>query len=117
MTTHADDWREQIDPPAGGLARLHAAIEARRSRRARPWALRAALAAACLALALGVTELPPYLRRERLRTALAAALAPPAAVSVERGAAFELPSRRADVRIVFVAALEPNAPANLTSKP
>jgi len=56
-----------------------------------------------------LVELPQFLRRERLRATLAAALAPPSVPTVANGAALELPSRRTDVRIVFIAAMPSDA--------
>lgn len=106
-----EPWRELLEPPRGGLARLQATIESAPRPRRPPWAL--ALAAAfCITTAVALLEVPQFMRRERLRATLTAALTLPADVVVERGAALELPSRRADVRIVFVAALPPPAPTS-----
>lgn len=100
--TDAPSWQRALDPPAGGLARLMRSVEARRARPPhRQWRLAFAGAAAAMVIALGVAQH----RREALGRAFErdfqAALA---AERSERGIARELPSARADVRIVVLAA-------------
>ncbi|HEY0232779.1 MAG TPA: hypothetical protein VGC55_16140 [Dokdonella sp.] len=105
MSDH-DAWRTKLEPPAGGLARLQREIDSRRDRVPRVRTAPAfAAAAAFAALAFGVTHylrLAPQRAFERsLQTALATMPADDAVV--ERGIARELPSSRADVRIVELA--------------
>jgi hypothetical protein len=102
--TASESWRGVLDPPPGGLVRLMRSVQARQARPPRP-ALRLALAgagaAACAALALGLShyrhEAPRRVFEQHLQAALAAE-------RLERGIARELPSERADVRIVVLAA-------------
>lgn len=122
-----DGWREMLEPPAGGLARLIGAVEAQRT--AVPWRLRRlALAGAGAMVAFGLAfglflhrsqDTPEY----RIRQAIEAALLPAAGlpkVSVENGAALEMPSANPNVRIYWIAqmsageeAAERGAPASV----
>ncbi|HEY0178320.1 MAG TPA: hypothetical protein VGC30_01670 [Dokdonella sp.] len=98
-------WRRRLEPPPGGLERLAAAIAARRGAQPRsraPFALAGATAAAAAALALAgyLREAPQRAFERDLRAALAAGLRDE---TRERGVVRELPSGRADVRILVVA--------------
>ncbi len=99
--TATPSWRGQLDPPPGGLVRLMRSVETRRTRPPRP-ALRFALAgaAASVALALGLAHYRNEAPRRAFEQHLQAALD---AERHERGIARELPSERADVRIVVLA--------------
>lgn len=97
-----------LEPPAGGLARLRLHIHDRAVRtpwyRALAWA---APLAACLAVA--AIWLPPWLARRQRTAALVNAVrqqlavqAPVQGIEVQDGAAVELPSGQANVRIYLV---------------
>ncbi len=97
-----------LEPPAGGLARLRLHIDHRSARvpwyRALAWA---APLAACVAVA--VIWLPPWLARRQRTAALVSAVhrqmaaqTPVQGIDVEDGAAIELPSGQANVRIYLV---------------
>jgi len=109
--TDDDSWRRPLQPPAGGLARLRRSVEARSSRSAPRWRAPLAWASAAImaVLAIGATQYvqraPQRAFERHLRSALATM---PTDEVVERGIARELPSSRADVRIVELA---PAAPA------
>jgi hypothetical protein len=109
--TDDDSWRQRLQPPAGGLARLHRSVETRSSSRGiPPWRSPLAWASAAIAavMAIGVTQYvqraPQRAFERNLRSALATM---PTDEVVERGIARELPSSRADVRIVELAPAEP----------
>lgn len=114
--TGQDDWREMLDPPAGGLTRLINSIESSRSaslwRRPR-FALIGVAATGAFVVAFGLAlrvdhNSPEYRLRGALETALS-----PAAVStdirVENGAALEIPSANPNVRMYWIAQLAPAA--------
>ena len=111
-----NDWRESLDPPAGGLTRLVDAIESSRARslRLRPrFALigvgATAAAVAVFGLALQIQRNSP---QHRLRSALEAALSPGtegAGIRVDNGAAVEIPSANPNVRMYWIAQLPPTA--------
>ena len=109
MTDEAS-WRQQLPPPAGGLARLRRSVETRSARPAPRWRSPLAWASAAIAavLAIGVTQYvqraPQRAFERNLRSALATM---PTDAVVERGIARELPSSRADVRIVELAPASP----------
>lgn len=100
--TATESWRDSLDPPPGGLVRLMRSVQVRQARPPRP-ALRFVFAgaAACAALALGLSHYRHEAPRRAFEQHLQAALA---AERLERGIARELPSGRADVRIVVLAA-------------
>ena len=100
-------WRETLRPPAGGLERLVDAIASQRPRgHGRQWmALASAAVILAAAASLHLHETAP---QRRLRSALLAALrAAPADADlrVENGAALEIASDSADVRIFWIAQL------------
>lgn len=112
----ANDWRDALDPPPGGLTRLVDAIESSRARgpRLRPrFALIGAgamtAAVAVFGLALQIQSNSP---QHRLRSALEAALNPDAqdtGIRVDNGAAAEIPSANPNVRMYWIAQLPPAA--------
>lgn len=97
-----------LAPPAGGLARLQQSVAAaRRPLRARPrWAL---AAVACAAAAIVAVMLPSWIARQQRTDALVQALrsstAPVSGIEVAHGAALELPSGQANVKLFLVQAL------------
>lgn len=109
---HEDDtWRESLslEPPAGGLSRLIAAVQARRVRRAHThWQTYVAISGAfAFLLAFGVLN---YLRtapQRSIRTAIQATLRAPVddGIHVENGAALELPSSDPNVRVFLIASI------------
>ncbi len=112
MNEVRDDWREMLEPPPGGLARLIGSIE---STRARNFQLRPRFAFAAVGATLAIAAVcgvalhahwnsPEY----RLRNAIEAALRPAAdgpGIQVENGAALEIPSADPNVRIYWIAQL------------
>ncbi|MEP7042478.1 MAG: hypothetical protein ABI843_05415 [Dokdonella sp.] len=104
MTEH-DPWR-QLEPPAGGLARLRREIDARQNERPTLRPAPAFLVVAVVtALAFGVTRYIRHAPQRAFERSLQTALAtmPVDDAIVERGIAQELPSSRPDVRIVQLA--------------
>jgi len=109
---HRDNWREMLDPPVGGLARLIDAVETTRASRShwRPaFALFGASSVAVFGAALGLAWQVHHSSPEsRFRQALEAALRPATAaqgIQVENGAALEIPSADPNVRIYWIAQL------------
>jgi hypothetical protein len=101
-------WRVTLAPPPGGFARLVTAVEAR--RRPRSHRLPAFAYAAIFAVAICGLFAVDYMHGAQQRAvaaAIEAALRPPdlTAPVVTGGAALELPSSRADVRIFAIATL------------
>lgn len=93
-------WQRALDPPPGGLTRLMRGVDARRSRPARrQWRL-AFGAAAAVVVALGLAQYRHDAPQRAFERHFQAALD---AERRERGIARELPSARADVRIVVLA--------------
>lgn len=95
-----------LAPPAGGLARLQQSVAtARRPMYTRP---RLALAGAvCAAAVVMVIALPPWIARQQRTAALVqalqgSALPPIASINVAHGAALELPSGQANVKLFLV---------------
>lgn len=106
--TLPDSWRRTLDPPPGGLAQLIRRIEMRRARPPHSMLrLVFAGAAACAMVALGLAQYRHEAPRRAFERQLQAALD---AQRHERGIARELPSERADVRIVVLAPPEPPSP-------
>jgi hypothetical protein len=109
------DWRESLEPPAGGLARLVAAVEAQRAHRVGNWP-RLALAGTALASLLAVVvgaDLRRSAPERRIRAALTAAVQPAPNdehMHVENGAALELPGGDSRVRMFWIAQLPTAAP-------
>lgn len=112
MTEH-DSWRQHLEPPVGGLARLQREIDSRHDERP---TLRSAptfvAAVVLLGFALGATNYLRHAPQRAFERSLRAALAtmPADDAIVERGIARELPSSRADVRIVLLAPAAQIAP-------
>lgn len=94
-----------LQPPPGGLARLHARVE-RAAVQRRPWLIGATGFAATAALALiWLLSGTSAQQREttRLTRTLQTAVAPPDnGIRVDHGAALALPSGQANVRIYLV---------------
>lgn len=112
----ADDWRETLDPPAGGLTRLVDAIESSRARSLRLQPRFALIGVGAMAAVVAVFGLALQIQRNspqhRLRSALEAALslgAEDAGIRVDNGAAVEIPSANPNVRMYWVAQLPPAA--------
>jgi hypothetical protein len=108
--TDDDSWRQRLHPPAGGLARLRRSVETRSSRGASRWRSPLAWASAAIAavMAIGVTQYVQHAPQRAFERNLRSALATMRTDEVvERGIARELPSSRADVRIVELAPAEP----------
>lgn len=110
-------WLPELDPPAGGYARLAAAIAARRQRAARrAWRARLAWAGAAAALVLALTPLlrMPDAQRQQ-RAAIAASLEQAwaqgdAEIVVTDGAAAEM-LKAPGLRAYWVGTVrEPDAP-------
>lgn len=103
----AEIWREQLEPPGGGLARLVAAVQTRRRRRP-AWA---AFAAAGIAVAVLLGWVAGVTRQIVARHAFVHVLnasvhsAPAGPIRVAGGAALELPSSDPGVRIFAIAML------------
>jgi hypothetical protein len=99
-----------LAPPAGGLARLQQSVAAtRRPMHVRPrWAL---AGAACVAAAIVAAMLPSWIARQQRTDALVQALrgstAPVPGIEVAHGAALELPSGQANVKLFLVQTLPP----------
>lgn len=101
-------WQRALDPPPGGLMRLMRSVETRRaqppqSHRRLVFAGAAAIAVIALGLAQYRHEAPRLAFKRHLQAALEAERR-------ERGIARELPSARADVRIVVLAPVDTTAP-------
>lgn len=106
--TPTESWRRTLDPPPGGLVRLMRDVDARRARAPRPTLrLVFAGAAACAMVALGLVQYRHEAPRRAFERHLQAALD---AERRERGIARELPSGRANVRIVVLAPPKPPSP-------
>lgn len=101
-------WKRPLDPPPGGLARLMQSVEARHARPP-PRRARFAFAGAAVALlfACALTQYQREAPRRAFEHNLHAVLD---AERRERGIARELPSTRADVRIVVLAPPEAHNP-------
>lgn len=99
--TEAHAWQRPLQPPPGGLQRLMQSVERRRAPRSRfgPRHAFAGAAAAALVLVAGV-QLARAPRRA-FEHALQTAIEETGSVR-ERGIAHDLPSTRADVRIVVL---------------
>lgn len=97
-----DPWRESLDPPAGGLARLVRGVEARHAHPPHV-DLRLAFSASAvvLALALGIAHYQQEAQHRAFARQLRSAFE---AERREHGIARDLPSARADVRIVVLSA-------------
>lgn len=104
-----------LDPPAGGLARLQRYVAAH--PRARPplrirWAL---AVAACVPLVVVAVWLPQWVAHRQQVDALVSALrenlapTPAEGIRVAHGAAIELPSGQANVRLYLVQSAPPVA--------
>jgi len=108
-----DSWRQQLEPPAGGLARLQHELDLRHDERPTLRSAPTFVAAVVLVtLALGATNYIRHAPQRAFERSLRAALAtmPADEAIVERGIARELPSSRADVRIVLLAPAATIAP-------
>lgn len=108
--TDEESWRQPLQPPAGGLARLRRSVEARPARSAPRWRspLTWASAAVAAILAIGATQYVQRAPQRAFERNLHSALATmPTDAAVEHGIARELPSSRADVRIVELAPASP----------
>ncbi|MET0225172.1 MAG: hypothetical protein ABW187_01905 [Dokdonella sp.] len=104
--TELEAWREWLEPPAGGLARLQREIASRHDAMPTLRSLPTLVAAVVLAgFALGLTQYIRSAPQRAFERSLQAALTalPAQDAVVERGIARELPSSRADVRIVLLA--------------
>lgn len=107
-----DSWHAMLEPPPGGLARLVASVDSRRTKPGTTHWQSYATAASVLVfvLALGIADYAHNAPQRRVRQAIETALQPSTAgIQVENGAALELPSSRSDVRIFRIAVL-PAAP-------
>lgn len=105
--TEADAWRRLEAPPAGGLARLQAGIESRRYAPSRAWRTRGAWAGALVATFVISILLANSYREHTAQRAFADSLHAALARAefqpvLESGIQRELPSSRADVRIVVI---------------
>lgn len=97
----------ELAPPAGGLARLQQGVASSRrpAARVRPrWAIAIAV---CAVAVITVATLPPWIARRQQTEAIVQALRPVAAspsndITVANGAAIELPSGQAGVRLYLV---------------
>lgn len=107
--TDFDIWREQLDPPPGGLRRLIAAIEAHKPQPRRLHWQRYALASTAIVFVLMLMIIHPWRIPSELtiHRAIETAMQPVpyTGPQVENGAALELPSGNPNVRIFFVASL------------
>lgn len=94
-------WQRPLEPPPGGLQRLMQSVERRRTPRSRlrPRLAFAGAAAAVLVLVAGVQL--SHAPRRAFEHALQTAIEETGSVH-ERGIAHDLPSARADVRIVVL---------------
>lgn len=100
-------WRE-LEPPGGGLQRLQQAIEARNkpARRHSSFAL-GALTCSALVMMLIVLVLPSMAEKQKRTAALLDAMQKNVAlgaqgIHVDHGAALELPSGQANVRLYLI---------------
>jgi hypothetical protein len=108
-----DAWRYMLEPPAGGLARLVESVQTQRNAVRYPFALAAIGAVCALLIAVGTMRYQ-YLHngpQRRIESALRAAFEPTQQIRVANGAALELSSSRADVRIFLIASLPMNSGA------
>ena len=105
-----DDLLPTLQPPAGGLARLQRRIVSQEKHQHRfritDWAW---AATACTALAVAAVFIQPWVARQQrthaLATALHAAMTPGqrgSGIRVVDGAAIQLPSGQANVRLYLV---------------
>jgi hypothetical protein len=104
--TDRESWRQPLEPPPGGLARLQRSVGARGVRKTPGWRAAAVACSSAAVAALLATGLAGYRERAPQRDferSLQAAMATLNAPVVERGIARDLPSSRADVRIVELA--------------
>lgn len=104
-------WLPDLAPPAGGLARLQRSVAvARRPMYLRPrWALAAAV---CVATAIAAVMLPPWIVQQQRTNTLVQALcgsveASATGITVAHGAALEMPSGQANVRLFLVQTMAP----------
>lgn len=112
-----EQWLPTLEPPPGGLARLHARVASGHSL-ARPaiqaswgWAL-----AFCVAVAALAIWLPQWISHEQQTAALTAALRATMSpkpfatgIQVAHGAAIELPSGQTNVKLYLVQSARFNA--------
>lgn len=100
-----DTWCDILEPPPGGLPRLVAAVQQRRTSARWPAFAIAASATACV-MAIGAAIYRHAEPQRRLDNALHAAIAARDTVRVTDGAALEMPSARTDMRLFIVARIE-----------
>lgn len=105
-----------LEPPAGGLARLQRSIVSKRRRMRAPGWRWAWAAVVCVLVAVTASWLSQWAVRQQRTHAMLEALSdgvsprPPAGgIRVADGAAIELPSGQADVRLYLVQAASPRA--------
>lgn len=105
-----------LEPPAGGLARLQRSIVSKRRRMRAPGWRWAWAAVVCVLVAIVTSWLPQWAVRQQRTHAMLEALGervsprPPAGgIRVAHGAAIELPSGQADVRLYLVQAASARA--------
>jgi len=97
------DFWQPLPPSAGGLARLRHRIEERQTRAPRRRCAHAFAFATLAIAAIGIGEYARHLPQRRFEQALHHALAALPKPERESGIARELPSSRADVRILVLA--------------
>ena len=106
----------ELPPPPGGLQRLQRRLDNHARRRQRPALRIAASALALSVLVLALASLLParvaqHQRSAKLASALRAAIAiPVSGIRVTDGAAIELPSGQADVRVYLMQSTTPVRP-------
>lgn len=96
-----------LAPPVGGLARLQQSIAVARHPAPRVQSRWAIAIAVCAVAAITVATLPPWIARRQRTESIVQALRPVAApssndIKVANGAAIELPSGQAEVRLYLV---------------
>lgn len=109
MTDHAE-WRELLQPPGGGLARLIDAIVASRHASRPPYRLALLAVGAVATAAVAVSALCTHFDSPEYHFQLAfkAALHPPP-IRVENGTAIEAPTGDPNVRMYWIATAQSEA--------
>ena len=97
----SENWNRMLEPPPGGLPRLISTIQS--AEKVRPYYRYAVAIAAAIALIVGIAFDRRPTPGQKLRDALTSALGERGRVYVENGAALELPSAHADVRMFVIA--------------